>query len=330
MAYQDKSDKVIKEGWWKKVGGKGYYVDKKIPKNQYIILTDQYLDWYSRPGDKRLGCIQLNSLYVRIHADQMSLVIGNTMRNGKEFRLSTEGGDAQGRLTEWYKAITQAIDDFRDKKRDGGHKVVVREGADKRPEVAVPGKTSYLVSETTAPAAPPVTVVSQTAPVVSQTVPVTGMAANQYRNAAPAVTVVNQQPAAPQVVHQTVVHPPAQTVVHPPAQTIVHPPAQTVVVQAPAPSPMMTYVTQQPTYVTQQPTYVTQQPAYVTSHQPAAVHLTTMPTQMINCGFCRQVFQQPPGSQTFACPFCRQVNQINQAPATVMMTTTYNAPPVFM
>jgi hypothetical protein len=38
-------------------------------------------------------------------------------------------------LTEWYKAITQAIDDFRDKKRDGNLKVVVNQGGDKRPEV---------------------------------------------------------------------------------------------------------------------------------------------------------------------------------------------------
>lgn len=80
-----------------------------MAKNRYVVLTDHYLDWYTKPvcilsfvpdnkGDKRLGCILLDSIYVRIHSDQTSLVIGNTMKNGKEFRLTTEGGDVNGSI----------------------------------------------------------------------------------------------------------------------------------------------------------------------------------------------------------------------------------------
>jgi len=78
MAYLEKADHVIKEGWWKKKGGKGH-IDK-MAKNRYVVLTDHYLDWYTRPGDKRLGTIPLDSLYVRFHADQESLVIGNQLQ----------------------------------------------------------------------------------------------------------------------------------------------------------------------------------------------------------------------------------------------------------
>jgi len=41
------SDKVIREGWFRKKGGRGHA--DKSSKRRYIILTERYLDWYVAP-----------------------------------------------------------------------------------------------------------------------------------------------------------------------------------------------------------------------------------------------------------------------------------------
>jgi len=216
-------------------------------------------------------------------------------KNGKEFRLTTEGADTKTRLQEWYKAITKAIDDFKDMKRGGGAKVVISKGGEHdRPDVAVPGKTEYVVQQTPAPASPPV----QHVQVVQ----------------APTTTVIHSPAPAPMPMPMPAPAPVMTTVVSPMGPVMGG--VTTTYAQPPvmAPMPMMTSYTQ--------PTY----PQVTVHSMPAPAPMTMVGPQMISCAFCRNVFQSP-GSPVFACPYCRQ---INHAQPQAVTTIAYSSPPVFM
>jgi hypothetical protein len=53
-------EKILKEGWFRKKGGKGH-VNKTSITRRYFVLTDRYLDWYAAP----VCCIFSYILYAK-------------------------------------------------------------------------------------------------------------------------------------------------------------------------------------------------------------------------------------------------------------------------
>eukprot|EP01126_Amoeba_proteus_P025602 TRINITY_DN2549_c0_g1_i6.p1 TRINITY_DN2549_c0_g1~~TRINITY_DN2549_c0_g1_i6.p1 ORF type:complete len:348 (-),score=118.89 TRINITY_DN2549_c0_g1_i6:145-1125(-) len=323
MAYLESTDKILKEGWWKKKGGKGH-IDHLSVKNRYIVLTDRYLDWYQKPGDKRLGCIQLDSIYVREEGNV--LVVGDSMKNGKEFRLITEGSDSR-RVNEWHKAITKAMDDYRDLRRKGATKLVIEKGFDVRADKPEPAKTEYVVEEKVIqhnPGGGMVMGVQTTSYDVQP--PASYMAKNQY----PGAHVAHHAgpPTAATTTTTVVVGGGGGGYVHPmmaqspsPPPLAVYPQHQTIIMtqqQQPPPPPIHTMMTppmmtvSTPVMSMGPPVMTLMQPQ-VPSYVPPQMHMMSTQPQMISCAFCRQIFQSP-GSQAFACPYCRQINQLSQPP----------------
>jgi len=162
-------DKVLLEGWWKKIPGKGN-INKKKTSHRYFMLTERYLDWYEKPGYKRKGTASLDQNYVRRHPDNLTLVVGTF--GGKEFKIQSEGQDPQDRANEWYDRITKQMDKCKQQSASGEtRKRVVNEGI---PEVK-PEPTKVQVTETVQSAPPPAVVQQQVAAPVTITPPITSV-----------------------------------------------------------------------------------------------------------------------------------------------------------
>jgi len=299
-------DKVILEGWWKKSNQKGYH-DLKKGSNRYFVLTERFLDWYKKPGEPRQNSLGLDTLYLRMHTDNVSIIVGDLVHGGKEFRLSSEAGDAKARAKEWYDKITHTIDVYKDMKRAGFSKKTEIEGKKSTlPDRAEPEKRE-VVTEVKKEEEKPAIIVPAPAVATSVTVEhkgnttITEVSHSSPAPPAPKVDLINPYAAAATA---TFVAPPTPTAfgAFPPATATVSytsPPVATF--NTFAPSPITTV------YSGFGPTII-QTPGFV-GHAP------------VQCRFCARIFQPPPAPM-FACPFCNQLNQV--MPQTTV--TTFAAP----
>jgi hypothetical protein len=173
------NDKVNREGWFRKKGGRGHA--DKSSKRRYIILTERYLDWYTAPNDRRKGTVPLDQAYVR-RQDSYTLVVGSF--GGKEFKITYDGINPTKEIEDWYLAITEGI--------ERAKKIVVQARQPTPPQ----------------PTPPPQTTVQQTVQHVQQPVqPPQQMLVTQ---APPPQPIIVQQPPPPQQI--IVQQPPPQPV----------------------------------------------------------------------------------------------------------------------
>jgi len=299
-------EKVIKEDWFRKRGGKGANITTQVGngKRKYFVLTEKYLDWYEMPKGHRKGSLALDNIYVRQQPENSLLVIGQYGRPN-EFKITYEGPNPRDELQKWYDAISKAIDDFKKKKvntADENFKLVVDKGTEREGDY-IDGfnkKETFTTTTVTQNNPPP-----QNPPIVQQTIV----------NPPPMVqqqTFVNPQPP---MVQQTFVNPPPPIVQQ---QTFVTPPLVN-------PNPVIQTTTYGGGGFYQPPNvYNPYQPQVMQTNYFSPYGQTTVTTgAMTMCQFCRNTFSAVPGT-IVRCPYCQQVNGGVQ-----QTTVSYGMPPYY-
>jgi hypothetical protein len=304
------SEKVIKEDWFRKRGGKGANISTQVGngKRKYFVLTEKYLDWYEMPKGHRKGSLALDNIYVRHQPENSLLVIGQYGRPN-EFKIAYEGPNPRDELQKWYDSITKAIDEFKKKKVDTSSenfKLVVDRGTERDGDfLDGHGKKETYTTTTVTQNNPPPPTIQQT--IVSP--PIIQQPLQQTIFTPP---IIQQQP----IIQQTMINTPPpmiQTMVNPMMQTTSYNPGFY------QPPPMMQTTTYNPGFYQPPPMQTT------TTYSPYGNQTTTfssgMPTM---CQFCRMSFQAVPGGLS-RCPYCQQVN----GPQMQTTTMTYTGMPPY-
>jgi len=245
-----------------------------------------------------------------MHTDNVSIIVGDLVHGGKEFRLSSEAGDARARAKEWYDKITQTIDLYKDMKRAGFNKKTEVEGTKSNlPDKPEPEKREVIVDvkkEEEKPGSAPTVIVEQK----GNTTITTEVTHSGSSHQTPKVDMINPYAGPSGTPAFTGAPPSANPYNHSPSVTTTYVgggyPNTTVYTPPPVVTPVFnTYAG--PSVTTVYPGFSA--PVMTTSP------LMMAPAQTFQCRFCTRLFQPPPAPM-FACPFCNQLNQMQQTTVT--------------